>query len=136
MLYVDKVRTYAKIITLQEAVERAVAECIKEGIFAEFLTRRKAEVVQMSIFEYYEEKEIEKIRRAEYEAGIEEGKIAGITVEKISVIRRSVVQKMELELISNILGVDVAYVKQVADLIAENEKDTDAQIATRILKRQ
>ena len=35
--YVSKVRTYKKTLKLNEAVEKAVEECIREGILQEFL---------------------------------------------------------------------------------------------------
>lgn len=55
IFYVTKVRTYAKFMDLGLAVERAVNESIKEGILTEFLTKCKAEAIEMSIFEYDEE---------------------------------------------------------------------------------
>ena len=65
---------------LDEAVEQAIGECIREGILAEFLRHNRAEVYQMSIFEYDKEEEEKKLRKAEYEYGYEEGKEAGIKV--------------------------------------------------------
>ena len=67
MQYVERVRGYAGIpgMSLDEAVNRAVDECIREGILGEFLLRNKAEAVSMCIFEYDEEKEMEKYKRAE-----------------------------------------------------------------------
>ena len=50
--YVSKVRTYKKTLKLNEAVEKAVEECIQEGILREFFLKHRAEVVAMSIFEY------------------------------------------------------------------------------------
>ncbi|HJB86499.1 MAG TPA: hypothetical protein H9766_03910, partial [Candidatus Dorea faecigallinarum] len=41
---VAKVRRYAKEMALAEAVERAITECIQEGILADFLERNRAEV--------------------------------------------------------------------------------------------
>ena len=71
--YVARVRMYALELTLDEAVERAVTECIRDGILAEFLEKNRAEVVKVSIFEYDKEKEEKKLRKAEYEYGREEG---------------------------------------------------------------
>ena len=68
--YVSKVRTYKKTLKLNEAVEKAVEECIREGILREFLLANKAEVVAMSIFE-------EILRKEEFEAGKEMGKELG-----------------------------------------------------------
>ena len=67
--YVSKVRTYKKTLNLNEAVEKAVEECIQEGILQEFLLANKAEVVAMSIFEYDREWEEEILRKEEFEAG-------------------------------------------------------------------
>ena len=73
--YVARVRQYTSLqeLSLEEAVERAVDECINEGILAEFLTRNRAEVVSVSIFEYDKEKEEKKLRKAEFESGVETG---------------------------------------------------------------
>ena len=63
----------SKNISLEEAVTRAVDECIEEGILAEFLMKNKAEVIKVSIYEYDKEFEEKKLRKAEYEAGVEAG---------------------------------------------------------------
>jgi predicted transposase/invertase (TIGR01784 family) len=76
-LYVERVREYAKEMPKEEAVDKAVDTCIKDGILADFLTKYKAEARSMSIFEYDEEKEMELIRQAEKEAGIAEGERRG-----------------------------------------------------------
>lgn len=75
--YVDRVRKYATQMDLNHAVERAITECIQEGILAEFLQRNRAEVFKVSIFEYDKEKEEKKLRKAEYEHGLEDGIIQG-----------------------------------------------------------
>ena len=69
--YVSKVRIYKKTLKLNEAVEKAVEECIQEGILREFLLKHRAEVVAMSIFEYDREWEEEILRKEEFEAGRE-----------------------------------------------------------------
>ena len=70
--------------TTNVAVNHAVDECIKEGILAEFLKANKTEVIAVSIFEYDKEEEEKKLRKAEYEAGREDGEREGrIAGEKI-----------------------------------------------------
>ena len=59
--YVAKVRHYAAYMQLNQAVERAVNECIREGILTEFLIRNRSEVINMSIFEYDKELEEKKL---------------------------------------------------------------------------
>ena len=75
--YVARVRHYAANMSLNQAVECAVDECIKEGILAEFLSKNRAEVISMSIFEYDKELEEKKLRKAEYEAGFSDGEKSG-----------------------------------------------------------
>lgn len=60
--YADRVRTYAKVMDLRSAVERAVKECIEEGILKDFLRKNRAEAIEMSIFEYDEEKHMRQVR--------------------------------------------------------------------------
>lgn len=76
MQYVNCVRHYTDVrgISLSEAVEHSVNECIEKGILADFLRENKAEAVSMSIFEYNEAEEKEKMRKAEYTGGYEDGK--------------------------------------------------------------
>ena len=76
--YVDRVRKYAVQMDLNDAVERAITECIQEGILAKFLQQNRAEVYKVSIFEYDKEKEEKKLRKAEYEHGLEDGRQEGI----------------------------------------------------------
>ena len=75
--YVKKVREYAEKTTLDSAVQKAVDECIHEGILEKFLRANRAEVIAVSIFEYNKEEEEQKLRKAEYEAGIEAGVAEG-----------------------------------------------------------
>lgn len=71
--YVAKVRRFSEEMELNTAVECAVSESIQEGILKEFLQKNRAEVIAMSIFEYNEEEEKRKLRKAEYEAGKADG---------------------------------------------------------------
>ncbi|MDD3251590.1 MAG: hypothetical protein PHV18_03420 [Lachnospiraceae bacterium] len=62
-IYVSKVREHTAQMPTEEAVERAVDECIRDGILADFLIKNRAEVVKMSIFEYDKQREDEKLQR-------------------------------------------------------------------------
>ena len=75
--YVEKVRNHRVNYSIEEAVERAVDECIREGVLADFLRSQRAEAIAMSIFEYNEEEELKKIRKSEYSVGKEEGRAEG-----------------------------------------------------------
>ena len=62
MQYVDKIRHFQKTLPLEKAVDSAVKECIREGILKEFLLQNRAEVMQMSIFEYDQEAHMRMVR--------------------------------------------------------------------------
>ena len=116
--YVARVRHYASDMPLNQAVKRAVDECIREGILAEFLARNRNEVISMSIFEYDKELEEKKLRKAEFEAGLEAGHEAGFAegenhaaLEIASRMLQS--DKFSLDEIANFSGLSIAEVKKL-----------------------
>ena len=81
--YVRRVRQYRKEMSIEEAVERAITECIAEGILRDFLIKNRAEAKAVSIYEYSEEEHI----RMEREDAFEDGRKSGIEQEKINTER-------------------------------------------------
>lgn len=81
--YIYRIREYAKESPIEEAVERAVTECIREGILKEFLEKNRAEAIAMSIYEYNESEHMRMERedayadghKAGYDSGEENGRI-------------------------------------------------------------
>ena len=73
--YVRRVRQYRKEMSIEEAVERAITECIAEGILRDFLIKNRAEAKAVSIYEYSEEEHIRMEREDAFQAGIEQEKI-------------------------------------------------------------
>ena len=107
-------RHYAGSMPLNDAVERAVDECIREGILAEFLTCNRNEVISMSIFEYDKELEEKKLRKAEYEAGFSEGEKHGIELNSIETARRMLkFSEFSLEKIAAISGLSLDEIKKL-----------------------
>lgn len=76
--YVTRVRKYATMMSLNDAVNLAITECIQEGILTEFLSHNRAEVLKVSIFEYDKEKEEKLIRKAEFDYGKAMGLADGV----------------------------------------------------------
>ena len=79
-VFVGKVKNYNKTLSIEDAVDRATDECIEEGILKDILIEHRAEVKDMLLTEYdeektmrlfqkeYEEEAAEKVARAEEEA--------------------------------------------------------------------
>ena len=77
--FVSEVRKrLSKKIPLSEAVNEAVEDCIQRGILAEFLSKNRAEVVKVSIYEYDEEKVKRMFKEECMKLGMEQGKQLGI----------------------------------------------------------
>lgn len=112
--YVAKVRKYAAGMPLDQAVEYAVDECIKENILADFLRKNRAEVISMSIFEYDKEEEEKKLRKAEYEAGVEAGEKSGIQKGVLNTARHLLeLNLLSLENISRATGLSIDELKKL-----------------------
>ena len=86
--YTARVREYAQIKSVEEAVEQATSECIQEGILSELLKQNRAEAKQVSIYEYDEEKHMRQEREASWEEGREEGIEEGIKKGKQELLER------------------------------------------------
>lgn len=77
-VYTDKVRKYVEEMELADAVDRAIRECIAEGVLKDFLEKHKAEAKELSIFEYDQEKHMRQEREEAYNEGVKEGRAAGL----------------------------------------------------------
>lgn len=76
--YVASIRSFTEQMLLDDAVQKAVTECIQENILADFLRKNQAEIIAMSIFEYDKVEEEKKLRKAEFDAGVEQGLKQGV----------------------------------------------------------
>jgi hypothetical protein len=75
---VDKIRRYkVELGSIEAAVEKAVDECIKEGILADFLIGHKAEVMDVCLTEYDEAATQKAFKEEGYEEGYDDGYDSG-----------------------------------------------------------
>ena len=99
-IYVARVRKYTSEMNLNDAVARAIDECIKEGILVEFLRKNRSEVKMVSILEYDKEWEEKKLRKAEYEVG----KSDGIAIAEERMIHNMIKLDFPIEKIAEVTG--------------------------------
>ena len=96
--YTARVREYADMMPISEAVEQAICECIQEGILAEFLKQNRAEAKQVSIYEYDEEKHMRQEREASWEegrlSGIKEGEERGRLSGRMELLKEQIQKKL------------------------------------------
>ena len=116
--YVARVRKYVtQNIPLEEAVMRAGDEGIEEGILAEFLMNNKAEVSKVSSYEYDKEFEEKKLRKAEYEAGVEAGEQKLLKTQ----IRKKLEKGKSIGQIANELEEEVTAIQRIIEEIQKEE---------------
>ena len=136
-----RVRKYAgkQNVSLEEAVTRAVNECIEEGILVDFLLKNKTEVIKVSIYEYDKEFEEKKLRKAEYEAGrqdgieigrqdgIEIGRQDGIEIGKQELLKSKVEKKWKkgktIEQIADDLEEEVIIIQQIIEALRKKKEE-------------
>lgn len=79
--YTYRVRKYAEAMTIEEAVDKSIKECIEENILKDFLERCRMEARAMSIYEYNEEEHM----RMEREDAFEDGQKIGRKEERTKI---------------------------------------------------
>ena len=123
MIFVDRIRLYTKTMELDAAAEKAVDECIHEGVLSDFLRKNRGEAIELSIFEYDEERELKLIRRAEYEEGREDGLKQG----RLAAIKNLVAKKLEkgktAEQIAEDLEEEVSVIEQFMENLSHKENN-------------
>ena len=78
----------------EEAVERTITECIREGILEEFLRKYRAEAKRMSIYEYDQARHIRQERE---EARKEEKKNIAVNLARMGMTAEQIAKAVEEE---------------------------------------
>ncbi|MGI6012055.1 MAG: hypothetical protein ACOX8H_11295 [Ruminococcus sp.] len=126
--YTDRVRRYAKEMKLPKAVERAVAECIEEGILTEFLRKNRAEVIHVSIYEYDAERHMRQEKEESWEdghrkgleeghrIGLEEGRCTGLEEGRCAGREEILMEQIKKKLEKGLTP------EEIADILEEEEE--------------
>ena len=87
--FVEKVRTYRKgNMGLEEAVDRAIEDCIENHVLEDFFRDRKDEVKKMTHLDYTWEKREQMIRKEEFEDGMEQGRVQMLVNQVCSKLKK------------------------------------------------
>ena len=109
--YTSRVRKYAKVMIIEEAVEKAIRECIEEGILAEFLSKNRAEAKKVSIYEYDQEKHL----RMEREDAKAEGRRELLEEQ----VKKKVLKDKSAEQIAEELEEDITTIQDIIEKITQ-----------------
>ena len=119
--FIDLVYRYRETYdTIEVAIDKAVNECIQEGVLSDILSLHKAEVKGMLLTEFNEKEYIELVKKEEFESGksegieigksegIEIGKSEGIEIGELTLMKKLISEgKISREEGAKILGVDI-----------------------------
>ena len=121
--YTDRVRRYKDAYeTLEEAVGRAIDECIEEGVLADFLRRHRAEVISVSIYEFIDDEKFLKMQREDaYEEGRADGRIEGRAEGRADGISVG-----KLEMLYELVRKDLISLKDAAQEANQTEEEFEA----------
>ena len=121
-IYTDKVREYAEEMDLADAVDRAIRECIAEGVLKDFLEKHRAEAKEMSIFEYDQEKHMRQEREEAWTDGHSAGMEEGQAQKLITQIRKKLEKGKSVEVIADELEEPEESIRELIDKIRQEEK--------------
>lgn len=122
MMLIETIRKYqGNKISIEDAVDMAIKECINNGILKEFLLKHRAEVLSMCISEYNEKVFISGIREEGREQGLEEGleqgREQGREEERISAIQKMLKKNYSKEQILDLDYTEDEYFQAETELL-------------------
>ena len=119
MTFVNKVRykTAAEREDVKLAVLEAMDECIEENILVDFFEQHREEVVEVSIYDYDEE----KVRKTL----VDEAKKETTQLNMINLIIKKVKKEKTLETIASELEENVEDIKMLYDMVIEAAPEYD-----------
>ena len=123
MTFVNKVRYKTKGKDVKQAVLEAIDECIEENILVDFFEKHREEVVEVSIYDYDEEKVrktlTDEAREEGVAEGIKEGRLEGEIVHIIKKVKKS----KSLPTIASELEEEEANIKPIYDAVVSSAPD-------------
>ena len=121
MTFVNKARckTQVERKDVKQAVLEAIDECMEENILVDFFEKHREEVVEVSIYDYDEE----KVRKTLADEAREEGEI----LNKITMIIKKVKKSKPLPTIASELEEEEADIKPIYDAVVASAPDYDIE---------
>lgn len=133
MTFVNKTRckTQVERKDVKQAVLEAIDECMEENILVDFFKKHREEVVEVSIYDYDEEKVrktlVDEAREEGVAEGIKEGIEKGETLTKIIQIIKKVRKSKFLPTIASELEEEEADIKPIYDAVVASAPDYDIE---------
>ena len=121
MTFVNKTRckTQVEKKDVKQAVLEAIDECMEENILVDFFEKHREEVVEVSIYDYDEE----KVRKTLADEAREEGRLEGEIIHIIKKVKKS----KPLPTIASELEEEEADIKPLYDAVVASAPDYDIE---------
>ena len=120
-------RIYSKIlegISLEQAIDFTVQDCIHDNILRDFLIKHRSEVVGMLLEEFDMEEYIKMERRDSYEDGLAEGK----RLEQLHVVHNLFQKSIPAENCADLLNENTDFVNKIYSLCHAHPDWSDEDI--------
>ena len=101
-------KTGCVILSQREAVDKAVTDCINEGILSEFLREHRTEVLDVLFTEYNEAEVMQGFKEEAFEDGMEKG------MERINALNQWLIAEGRIDDLTRSTA-DPKYQKQLLD---------------------
>ncbi len=108
-----------KHFSLNEAVEKAVDECIAEGILVDFFRKNKAVVKKMSIYEFDQKGYMQVVREESREEGLKEGRKEGSDLRDAQLIEDMLRRGKSVEEIVDFCRYPMELVRKIEEKVLE-----------------
>ena len=111
---------------LEDAVNRAVDECIEEGILADILRKNRSEVINMILTDYDEKLHMQTVRKEGYEDGLKDGLEDGFKsgdTHRLKILIQKKLQKgYTVPQIADLLEEEPSTIKLLIDELKQSDK--------------
>ena len=105
MLLIEEIRkNRSNGMEVEQAVDKAVTYCISNNILSEFLTKHRAEVIDVCITEYDEQAFVNGIREEGRQEGRQEGREEGRALTLFSLVNSG---NLKPDIAANELGISI-----------------------------
>ena len=124
--FIDTIRKYQDEGD-EDAYEHAIKECIRQGILADYLTKRGSEVVNMLVAEYDYEMDIEVQREEAFEEGERLGCDKGELLKLIELVVRKLRKGDTAEQTAELLEEPPEVIRKIYEAAGEFAPEYDVQ---------
>lgn len=122
-IFTTKIKNYKHTgMTLEDAVDRAIDECIEEDVLVDILFKHRTLAKNSILTEYSEKKQRKLDLQSGFEHGLECGIERGIEQTLQVIVSKKIRKKMTLDMIANDLEEDIEVIRPIYEKVKQEMK--------------